>query len=291
MNKESSSLRNTLSTIGIGLLANFLTVWAFQRFVTPGLASAGSFLSVLLNLASVLTGTGLFVLIVHALPSPALAAREATAGLPFGRALLLSFSPLIFLMIRLLTSGQIPLNAAGMDLAIPVISWVNLILLLLVFPLVNEFIYRKVFAEKIRQYGDIFFMVTSAVLFTFAFAPFTGIGEAPYYLLLGVALSFVTLATNDWRQSVLLHALANLFAFVLPAVLSGFGLSVLRIYAVIVIVVGILGLIRLIREFRSFHFSPGIASGDGISKAQDFINAPGVLLYLLVKVVIALFAS
>ena len=77
----------------------------------------------------------------------------------------------------------------------------------------------------------------------------------------------------------------------MPAVFSGFGLTALRIYAVIVIALGILGLIRLIREFRSFHFSSGVASGDGISKAQDFINAPGILLYLLVKVVIALFAS
>ncbi len=85
-------------------------------------------------------------------------------------------------------------------------AWLLFLLVVLLAPLVEEFIFRKLFIDRLGCYGD-----KAAILFTSALF---GIAHGNFYqfvytFLLGLILGYLYTRTGKMRWSFLLHAITN----------------------------------------------------------------------------------
>ena len=90
--------------------------------------------------------------------------------------------------------------------------WLTLPVAVIIGPIIEEFIFRKLMLDRLSRYGA----VVSIVISGLSFGLFHGnLYQFFYAALLGSLLAFVTLKTGNWLYSVILHILINFFGSVL----------------------------------------------------------------------------
>ncbi|MBE6989898.1 MAG: CPBP family intramembrane metalloprotease [Ruminococcaceae bacterium] len=108
-------------------------------------------------------------------------------------------------------TGTLPVNpieAYAMDDSLVL----RVLFLVILAPLIEEFIFRRTLIDRMRPYGEKLAVVTSAVMFGL----FHGnLSQMFYAFLLGLVLGYVYLRTGRLRYSVGLHMLINLFGGVI----------------------------------------------------------------------------
>lgn len=86
--------------------------------------------------------------------------------------------------------------------------WVALIGTVIIAPLGEEFIFRKLLIDRVHVYGQKFAILFSAIVF----ALFHGnLNQLFYTFLLGLVFSYIYVKTGKLRYSIILHALVNFF--------------------------------------------------------------------------------
>ncbi len=179
--------------------------------------------------------------------------------------------------------------------------WATLLATCVIAPLGEEFIFRKLFIDRARRYGDTVAIVLSGVLFGL----FHGnLFQFFYAAALGILLAYVYTRTGDFWRCALMHAIVNLVGGVIvPALaalvptggvgeeisvslwqgLLSIGLS-LWIYGVMITAV-VLFIKR--RKWRVLSPSPDLRPTRAVFR--DAWGSPGMLvaLILLVMMVIA----
>ncbi len=153
-------------------------------------------------------------------------------------------------------------------------AWLLILLVVLLAPLVEEFIFRKLFIDRLAGYGD-----KAAILFTSALF---GIAHGNFYqfiytFLLGLILGYLYTRTGKMRWSFLLHAITNFLGSVValpilrairrleeitamenPDLSEMFGLSSLVLsYSVILYGMAILGVIFFFLYKKRIRLSEG----------------------------------
>lgn len=85
-------------------------------------------------------------------------------------------------------------------------AWLLILLVVLLAPLVEEFIFRKLFIDRLAGYGDKAAILFSSALFGIAHGNFY---QFVYTFLLGLILGYLYTRTGKMRWSFLLHAVTN----------------------------------------------------------------------------------
>lgn len=80
-------------------------------------------------------------------------------------------------------------------------------------PVVEEFIFRKLMVDKLSKFGTVPAIIVSGVSFGLFHGNFY---QFFYAALLGVLLAFITVKTGNWLYSVLMHVVLNFFGSVVP---------------------------------------------------------------------------
>lgn len=107
--------------------------------------------------------------------------------------------------------------------------WLRLLFMVILAPLIEEFIFRKVLITRLKKYGEAAAVITSAI----AFGLFHGnIAQAIYAALLGILLGYVYVRTGRLRYTVYVHMFVNFMGGIvapymmtkLAHALQGFGM-------------------------------------------------------------------
>lgn len=134
--------------------------------------------------------------------------------------------------------------------------WLNLILISMIGPIFEEFLFRKVLIDRTIKYGAKVSIIISAVIFAF----FHGnLNQFFYALLMGGFLAYVYIKTGKVTYTIILHMVINLMGSVIAmfivqsadAIAAGtptsFDLAAVLSYLALILAIFIIGLIGLTR--------------------------------------------
>lgn len=155
--------------------------------------------------------------------------------------------------------------------------WLVFILVVVLGPLVEEFIFRKLLIDRLSVYGDKIAIIISAVVFGIHHGNFF---QFFYAAFLGVVLGYMYVKTNRLRYSFLMHAILNFIGSIVPMSLMEFFnefseleqeiaaggtvdmeryylcFSVSAVYSVIMFGMMIAGAVILGLKFKKFRLDP-----------------------------------
>ena len=182
------------------------------------------------------------------------------------------------------------------------ITFIGIVFMVILAPLIEEFIFRKTFIDRMRPYGEKLAVVTSAAMFGL----FHGnLSQMFYAFSLGLVFGWVYLRTGRLRYTVGLHMLINFFGGVVSveltkwagdaleklesldagdlAQLSGLltpGVIALLLYSAVLMGCAVAGLVLLIVKGRRVRFEP---TPSELPRAQRFGTAwlnVGMILFV-----------
>lgn len=182
--------------------------------------------------------------------------------------------------------------------------WITAVVAVVIAPVIEETIFRKLLIDRIRPYGEGISVLVSAVTFGLFHGNFN---QFFYAFGLGALFAFVYVKTGRVRYTVMLHMAINFVGgFLGPLLvrgldvtqlsklrgdgaeealryLSGHVLQVLALslYSLSLMTLAIIGLVLLITRRRAFSFEPGqLQLNRGQLLKTAFINWGMALLFL-----------
>lgn len=160
----------------------------------------------------------------------------------------------------------------------------TIIYAVIIAPIVEELIFRKILLDKLRRFGDI-----PAILITgFAFGIFHfNLSQFFYATVLGILFAYITIRTNRIIYSIMLHMMMNFVgtAFV-PLVTNnqnilGMGIMMIWFYGAMTI-----GSILFILNIKKIQLNK---ANERLVKKRDYIMNPGALLFLAIGIGVIIF--
>ena len=184
-----------------------------------------------------------------------------------------------------------PIEVFATDDSLPL----RILFLVILAPLIEEFVFRRVFIDRMRPYGEKLAVVTSALMFGL----FHGnLSQMFYAFALGLVFGYVYLRTGKLRYSVGLHMFINFFGGVLSVELTKWaqpgleaaqdpntavltpGVVALSIYSIALLGCAVAGLVLLCVRSRRVYFEPTpLEVPQGQRFSVSWINV-GMLLFL-----------
>jgi len=119
-------------------------------------------------------------------------------------------------------------------------SPIYMLLALLIFPIIEELLFRKALLNLLKRYGFRFAVVISSMIFAFAH---NNIFQMLAAFLIGGILCIITLQYNSTKPAILIHILNNLF-FYMPFIINPRNYWILVVIAGLILVLTIYGLLK-----------------------------------------------
>lgn len=165
-----------------------------------------------------------------------------------------------------------------------VVSGSNLVLQILIVavsaPIVEELIFRKLLLDRLRPYGDRVAIWVSAL----AFALFHGnLSQALYAFVLGLIFAYIMIRTNNILYSMVLHVIVNLFGSAIMPLLAMSGSPALTMVAgLLVWVFLIVGIIFFIMELKHIELREGEITLPRSERFKTCYLNVGMILYFII---------
>lgn len=160
-----------------------------------------------------------------------------------------------------------------------------MIFMLLIFnPIVEEFVFRKLFADKLLKYGELFYMLVSSFCFAIVHGVSLGIPQIVYTFILGMIWSYLVVKTGNITLSVILHALSNLFGSIVIQLVNGISTEALGVYSMLIMLLGVVGLICFLKNMKKVELDNKNKLFDKIIIKEMFMNR-GILIYSFITVI------
>lgn len=281
----------SLSLMAFAILAAQVIFVLIIPLLLPDSAEAGWFNIVLTILTIVGVGLPIFAGMMKKIPDSEIGEKGK-----------LSFGKFIAYFIMCVAAGYIAniigliINAIiefnrGFQLINPLEDFMrssNMVLFsiyaVVIAPIVEELIFRKILLNKLRRFGDL-----PAILLTgFAFGLFHfNLSQFFYATVLGFFFAYITIRTNRIIYSIMLHMIMNLIgtAFV-PFVMSDQGPSVLGAMSIWVFGAMTFGSIIFILNIKNITLNK---PNERLLRKRDYILNPGVLLFLAIGIGMIIF--
>ena len=165
---------------------------------------------------------------------------------------------------------------------------VNIVVFALLPALLEEMVFRGYVLRALRRYGDWSAIVVSAVLFGLMHG---NISQIPFALIVGLALGWLYVATENIWLAVSVHFTNNAFSFLLEYLSINlddaskekfYGISIFAITALGVLCVGVL-IARRSSLFRRLPHKTPLTMG---ARIGVLLTAPALILSVLVFIVL-----
>ena len=123
-------------------------------------------------------------------------------------------------------------------------------------PIIEEILFRKILIDKTRIYGDKIAILISAIMFGLYHA---NLSQLFYAIALGAVFAYITLKTNCIRYAIILHMFINVMsALIMPTILgNGTERTRILIAIIIVLIIMIIGIISFVRQLKQFKLDEG----------------------------------
>lgn len=190
------------------------------------------------------------------------------------------------------------------DMSVTTPLWAIFLFVVIVAPLGEEFIFRRLLCDRLRPFGE----WPAALLSALAFGLFhTNVYQIGYAFLLGLMLAFVYLKTGRLRYTVVLHAAVNFFFGFMAEVVNRYGnvdrimdwlyggmqglpeidwagLAIYAAYLMLSNAAVVCGLVFLIVHRRRIRWEAGSRSLTRGQVALRLVRNPFVWIYLILCV-------
>lgn len=160
-----------------------------------------------------------------------------------------------------------------------------MIFMLLIFnPIVEEFVFRKLIADKLLKYGEAFYILVSSYCFAILHGISIGFVNIIYTFILGLIWSYLLVKTGSFLLVVFMHAISNLFNAIIMQILLSISIKMVSIYMMIILVLGIIGLILFIINRKKIIVDNKVIFSDK-TVIKDVISNKGILFYTILTLI------
>lgn len=268
-----------LEKVSSGIATMFGIYWIYSCFVKQHLAIADGVKTIIGLVILYVVGLGLFICITRKIPTCKYEKKKVslkTIILCF----LIQFTAIFVLTVLVNISGT---NSTAPD--INATSLYMLFMLLIFNPIIEEVVFRKLFADKLLKYGDKFYILVSSFCFAIVHGVSLGIPQIVYTFILGMIWSYLMVKTGDIKLVIIMHALSNLFGSIVTQTLMGISMIATGLYSMLLILLGIIGLIlflvnkkKIILDEEKGLFRKAVI--------KDMLTNKGIVFYIAVTVVV-----
>lgn len=278
MNNKTKDLEKV--SFGIGMM--FGIYWIYSCFIKQHLSISNGLKTVIGLLVLYGVGLGLFAWITNKIPSQKLSKKKISCKTIL-LCLLLQFSAIWVLTILVNVSEILGIGNFSTD--INATSPYMLFMLLIFNPIIEEFVFRKMFADKLIKYGERFYILVSSFCFAIVHGVSLGIPQIVYTFILGILWSYLMVKTGDLKLVIIMHALSNLFGSVVIQVFLAKSMVLAGMYSMLLIMLGIIGFILFMINKKQIILD----GSKGLFKKatlKDVFSNKGIIFYLALTVIV-----
>lgn len=215
---------------------------------------------------------------------------------------LMFFGSIIGSIVDAIISGASGLTA-GSDVSDLVLNnnlGIVLLVVVIIGPIVEEVLFRKILIDRLIVFGDKAAILISAIMFALFHGNFA---QLFYAFGVGLLFGYVYVRTGKLKYSITMHISVNFLGGFMPAlfvklmdfsqiqysiysgeleeILNGIGVFLgLVVFELAMIGVAITGLVMLIRYRKRFTFKQGEMQLGVKAVLKNFVTNPGMILYL-----------
>ena len=148
-------------------------------------------------------------------------------------------------------------------------------------PIMEEFVFRKMFYDRISQYGDKFYIIISA----FCFAMFhVNLPQIIYAFALGAFFAYIYSKTQNIKYTILLHIIVNSWGLVASQFLLKNPI-IMVIGVVFLYTLVIMGIVFIIKD-RKKHIYNGAVEELPEKPVKTALLTPGSIVYIVLCIII-----
>jgi len=278
MDEKAKSLKR----IGFGFATMFGIFWLYSIFVVKNLNINDTFINIIGLVCLYGIGMPLFIIINKGISNSKIE-NNSISFKTIIHCFLLQFTAtmLMSLVVNIVTqiSGGKITNQMNMNVLAPF----NLFLLLIFNPIIEEFVFRKLVADKLLKYGELFYILTSSFCFAIVHGVSIGIPQILYTFILGLIWSYLYVRTGKLMIPIVLHSLSNLFSGIIIGLLQGISQEVLGMYGMFMMLMAIVGLICFIKNKKKISIDN---ENKLIKKSvlKDIFTNKGIIIYIALTV-------
>lgn len=279
--------KKSLEKISFATAIMFGVYWIYLIFIETKL-DVPQIYKTIIGLAS-LYGIGLilFLSTIKSIPSKKILKYKISFKTIF-KCFLLQFTAVIILNIITIVTTIITGNEINNE--INTLTPYAMFMLLVFNPIIEEFVFRKLFADKLLQYGELFYILVSSFCFALVHGVSQGLPQVAYTFVLGLIWSYLFAKSGNIIIPILLHSISNLFAGIMIQILQGISIEIFGVYFIFMILLGIFGLIWFIKSKNNIILDNKNKISDK-SILKEMATNKGILIYVILTITIIIFKN
>lgn len=272
--------KKDLEKVSLGIAIMFGIYWIYSIFIQKNLNIQPIFKTIIGLVTLYVIGLFLFINITKKIPNTNIK-KSKVNGKSITLCFLLQFTALMIMSVLV----NIFANISGQELSTDLNTLTPyMIFMLTVFnPIVEEFVFRKVFADKLLKYGELFYMMVSSFCFAIVHGVPLGIPQIIYTFILGMIWSYLFVKTGDIKLPILLHSLSNIFGSIIIQTLQGISMEITGMYSIFMMMLAIIGLICFIKNKKRVELDNKNKLLDKTIIKEMFTNK-GIIFYTLLTI-------
>ena len=168
-----------------------------------------------------------------------------------------------------------------------------MISVVIIAPIFEELLFRKLIIDKLSKYGTAFCMVFSGLTFGLFHA---NLYQILYATLLGMLLAYIYMVYSKVSYVIILHSVINFIGSIVPMLIFSIDekneklfINLTAIYGYIYFILMIIGIVYLIRLFKTY---PYFSTSSSIKKPFNVLGKnTGVIIFLIYVISLTIYNS
>ncbi len=279
--------KKDLEKVSLGIAVMFGIYWIYSIFIQKNLSIQPIFKTIIGLVTLYVIGLFLFINITKKIPNTNIK-KSKVNGKSIILCFLLQFTALMIMSVL----ANIFANISGQELSTDLNTLTPyMIFMLTVFnPIVEEFVFRKLFADKLLKYGELFYMLVSSFCFAIVHGVSLGIPQIIYTFILGMIWSYLFVKTGSIKLPIILHSLSNIFGSIIIQTLQGISMEITGMYSMFMMLLAIIGLICFIKNKKMVELDNKNKLLDKTIIKEMFTNK-GIIFYTLLTISMTIIKS
>ena len=281
------SKKKSMEKIGFGIAIMFLISWIWAIFIRNKLNLTSIQNTIIGIIVLYVIGLCLFKLIIKNIPNYKIEKGKISLK-ELVLCFLLQFSSILVMSVLTVILSKITGNEIGGE--IDALTPLMLFQLLIFNPIIEEYVFRKLFADKLLKHGELLFMLTSSFCFSIVHGVSLGIPQILYTFILGMIWSYVYIKSGNLLVPIILHSLSNLFGSVIIQSLQSVSQIAVSIYSMCIMLMGIVGIILFFSNKKKIKIDNDNKLITKLALKDIFFNK-GILFYIIITITMFIFKN
>ena len=272
--------KKDLEKVSFGIAIMFGIYWIYSIFIQEKLNIQPLFKTLIGLVILYVIGLFLFINITKKISNTNIK-KEKVNGKSITLCFLLQFTALMIMSVLV----NIFANISGQEISTELNTLTPyMMFMLIVFnPIIEEFVFRKVFADKLLKYGELFYILVSSFCFAIVHGVSLGIPQIIYTFILGMIWSYLFVKTGNIKLSIIFHSLSNIFGSIIIQTLQGISMEITGMYSIFMMLLAIIGLICFIKNKKNIKLDNKNKLLDKTIIKEMFTNK-GIIFYTFLTI-------